>query len=271
MNIETIKTRKSVRTYDGKPIEPEKRKALEEYLATIKNPVNVPVELKLLDGEKDHLSSTVITGTDTWIGGKVSLVPDAEMAYGYSLENALLYAASLGLGTVWLAVTIDRPAFEKAMNVNDEEVMPAISPVGYAAKKRSTRESLMRKGLKSDKREDFSTLFFKDDFSQPLTEEEAGKWEVPLNCVRWAPSATNKQPWRLVVSEEGNVIHFYKKHTRKDDKGSSIDIQKVDIGIAMCHLEIAAKEQGLNGQFVKADPGLDHDADEEYMISYRLN
>lgn len=66
-------------------------------------------------------------------------------------------------------------------------------------------------------------------------------------------------------------MHFYKKHTRKDDKGSVIDIQKVDIGIAMCHLEIAANEIGLNGQFVKDDPKLDHDADTEYIISYRLN
>lgn len=271
MTIETMKNRKSVRTYDTRPIEPEKRDALEKYISDIKNPVNIPVELRLLDGKKDHLSSQVIIGADTWIGGKVPLVPDAEIAYGYSFEKALLYATDLGLGTVWLAVTIDRPAFEKAMQVTDKEVMPTVSPVGYAAKKRSTRESLMRKGLKSDKRDAFSDLFFKGNFTQPLSEPEAGKWEAALNSVRWAPSATNKQPWRLVVSDDGKTVHFYKKHTRKDDKGSVIDIQKVDIGIAMCHLEIAAKESGLDGQFVKDDPELDHDADTEYIISYRLN
>lgn len=269
MNIDTIKNRKSVRTYEEKAIEPEKRQALETYISDVKNPVHVPVEMKLLDSKKDHVSSPVIVGADTWIGGKVALVPDADLAFGYSFEKAVLYAKDLGLGTVWLAATIDRPAFEKAMAVTDKEVLPAVSPVGYAAEKKSVRESLMRKGLKADSRLAFSELFFQVDFSHPISENEAGEWKVPMNCVRWAPSATNTQPWRLVLSADHKTVHFYEKHKGKDKL--PIDIHKVDLGIAMCHFEIAAEEKGLNGQFSREDPGLAHDADVEYIISYHLN
>lgn len=268
MNIETIKNRKSVRTYEEKPIASDKKEALENDIANIENPFNVPVALKLLDGKQDHLSSPVIVGADTWLGGKVALVTDADLAFGYAFEKAVLYATDLGLGTVWLAATLDRPAFEKAMAVTENEVMPAVSPVGYAAEKRSVRESLMRKGLKADKRLKFTELFFQDDFNHALSEKEAGKWEVPLTCVRWAPSATNTQPWRLVISDDGKNVHFYEKHKGKDKL--PIDIHKVDLGIALCHFEIAAKEKGLDGQFVKSDPNLSHAADVDYIISYQM-
>lgn len=45
------------------------------------------------------------------------------------------------------SVKVSRKTFEKAMEVKDTEVMPAASPVGYPADKRSVRETLMRKGI----------------------------------------------------------------------------------------------------------------------------
>ena len=63
-----------------------------------------------------------------------------------------LFSTSLGLGTVWLAATIDRKAFEKAIELKEDEVMPAVSPIGYAAEKRAIRENLMRTGMKPDDR-----------------------------------------------------------------------------------------------------------------------
>ena len=59
-----------------------------------------------------------------------------------------------------LAATISRKAFEKAMEVGDTEVMPAASPVGYPAEKKSIRETMMRKGLQADERMPFGKLFF---------------------------------------------------------------------------------------------------------------
>ncbi|MCR4922840.1 MAG: hypothetical protein K5931_02395 [Lachnospiraceae bacterium] len=62
------------------------------------------------------------------------------------------------------AASLSRSAFEQAMNVQGDEVLPVGSPVGYPAEKRSIRESLMRKGLKADDRIPFSKLYFKGTF-----------------------------------------------------------------------------------------------------------
>lgn len=271
MNIQTIQKRKSVRTYEKKDIDEKVRKNLEEYISGIRNPFDIPVELKLLDGNKDQLSSNVISGADLWLAGKVSTGKNADVAYGYTFEKAILYATDLGLGTVWLASTFDHPAFEKAMHLSNQEIVPAVSPIGYAAAKRSVKESVMRKGMKSDSRDDFQELFYRNDFTHALSENDAGKWKELLECVQWAPSATNKQPWRLIVSEDDKNVYFYEKHTRKPLKGAAIDIQKVDMGIALCHFEIAADEKNMKGHVIQKDPGISHDPDTDYILTYTFD
>ena len=59
--LELIRTRKSVRTFDGRPLAEEDRKALADYAATIVNPYDIPVKFVFLDADKYGLSSPVIT------------------------------------------------------------------------------------------------------------------------------------------------------------------------------------------------------------------
>ena len=266
MNIKTIEERKSVRTFDKQHVNLEVLGKIQDYIQKIDNPFQVPIEFRLLDTEEDKLSSPVIIDAEKYIGAKVRMQPDAEAAFGYSFEKIILYVTSLGLGSVWLAATIDRKAFENAMEVSTGEVMPAVSPIGYAADKRSIRESMMRKAMKADDRMGFEELFFEKDFNHPLMETKAGKWEKALRMVQLAPSATNKQPWRVVMDED--KIHFYEQKTKGYAKEETGDIQKVDLGIAMCHFEIAAKELGMDGTFVKNDPCIDTPNNTEYIISF---
>ena len=105
----------------------------------------MPITFRILDREKYGLSSPVILGAETYIGAKCKRQEHAELAFGYSFEKLVLFATTLGLGTACLAATLDRKAFEKAMDVAEDEVMPAVTPIGYAAEKRSKRETLMRK------------------------------------------------------------------------------------------------------------------------------
>ena len=146
--------------------------------------------------------------------------------------------------------------------------MPVVSPIGYAAKERSIRENLMRKGMKSDERQPFPKLFFRNDFQHSLQESEAGQWLTPLKMVQLAPSATNKQPWRLVVEE--NKVHFYEEKTKGYANESSGDIQKVDLGIALYHFEVGAKEQGLKGSILQKNPGISTAENVEYIATYQL-
>ena len=269
MDSSTIKARKSVRTFNDKPIPDELMAKLEDFTKHDTNPFGVPITFKFLDRKRDSVSSPVIVGANTYVAAKYHRQEDAELGFGYSFERFVLLAMSLGLGTVWLAATIDRKAFERALGVGADEVMPAVTPLGYAADKRSVRETLMRKNMRSDERAPFESLFFKGDFDHPLGEGEAGGLLEPLQTVRWSPSATNKQPWRLVV--DGNKVHFYEHKTKGYARESTGDIQKVDMGIAACHFQIAAQDSGLEGTFVKSDPGIAAPEATDYVTTFVIS
>ncbi len=247
--LELIRHRRSVRTFDGTPLHPEDVEKLLRFADSIETPYDISVTWKLLSAKADGLSSPVIVGTDTYIAGKLRRQPHAEEAFGYAFEKLVLYAESLGIGTTWIAGTMDRPAFEKAMALIADEVMPCVSPLGYPAKRMSLRETMMRKGIKADTRLDFSELFFDGSFDKPLSENTPCK--DALEMMRWAPSAVNKQPWRVVV--DGKQAHFYEKKSKGYVDATGWDLQKVDLGIALYHFAYAFNE---NVQLSIADPGL---------------
>ena len=265
---ELVRGRRSFRTFDGRALSRPDLERLSAFMAELKNPYDIPVEFRLLDGKKQSLKCPVVSGTDLFVGAKVKRTPHMEEAFGYSFELLVLHAQSLGIGTVWVGGTMDRAAFERAMELETDEVMPCMSPLGYPAKKMSIKETIMRKGIKADSRNPFESMFFEGAFGVPLMREHAGKLARPLELVRWAPSAVNKQPWRAVVLE--NAVHFYLKHAKGYVSDSVGDMQKIDMGIALCHFALAAEEDGLNVRFSLHDPGLKTEPDTEYIASYAL-
>ena len=129
MNVlECIRTRRSVRTFDETPLTPEDAAAVLSFAEKLETPYDIPITWKLLDAKRQGLKSPVIVGTDTFIAGKMPRVPHAEEAFGYAFEKVVLFAESRRIGTTWIAGTMDRPAFERAMDLRDGEVMPCVSP-----------------------------------------------------------------------------------------------------------------------------------------------
>ena len=149
---DAIPGRKSVRTFDGAPLRPEDREKLEKYMKELTNPFGIPVECVLLDADKEGISSPVIAGETLYVAGMVEKKPYADVAFGVSFEMLVLYAWSLGIGTTWIAGTMKREKFQQAAGLKEGWMMPCISPLGYPAKKRSLKESMMRKGVGADSR-----------------------------------------------------------------------------------------------------------------------
>ncbi len=268
MNMtESIRSRRSVRTFDGRPLREEDAASILAFAGKVENPYELPIEWKLLDRKNDKLSVPVVAGTDTYIAGKLRRAAHAEEAFGYTFEKVVLFAQSLGVGTTWIAGTMDRKAFERAMCLNENEVMPCVSPLGYPAEKMSLRETMMRKGVKADSRLAFEKLFFDGSFDKPLSEENAGKLCLPLEMVRLSPSAVNAQPWRAVRC--GDCVHFYEKRSR-GMASETWDIQKIDMGIALCHFELGAVESGLRPAVIVDDPGIPDRDGLIYIASIRL-
>ncbi|MBQ8610694.1 MAG: nitroreductase [Oscillospiraceae bacterium] len=263
-----IRARRSVRSFEKRTPEAAVVEQLLDYGKSIKNPFGIPVEFRVLHAAQHGLLCPVTNGTELYAGSKIAVQPFANAAFGYSFEVFLLYAQSLGLGSVWLGGTMNRSAFEQAMELRENEMMPCAAPIGYPAKRMTVRETAMRKAIKADERLPFEALFFDSGFTKPLTPEKAGVLRLPLEAVRLAPSAVNKQPWRVVLAD--GCAYFYLLRSKGFARSGVLDMQMIDMGIALCHFALCAAECGLALEFVQLDPAPDSE-EVEYVGSYRIS
>jgi len=269
---ETVKTRYSTRTYTDQPITAETIEKINDYINTLSNPFSIKVNFKLLEANKSAGSEKlgtygVIKGSNNYIGATVENSELALEALGYEFEKLILYLTSLGLGTCWLGGTFNRSSFKNAFEVKENEIFPAISPFGYPSSKKRIADSLVRMVAKSDHRKSWNELFYNKKFSDSLAFADADAYAFPLEMIRLAPSASNKQPWRVV--KDGTTYHFYEFQAKGYSTSFGYDIQKVDLGIAACHFHLAALEKDLKGEFKKLHtPILELPEQTEYIFSW---
>ncbi len=252
---ELIKERKSTRTFDTNDIDKETLKKLNDYIAKINNEIKIKARFIIISNRDSNITGKtseklgtygVISGANLFIVGILDKDDKRALEFGYWFEKIILFATDIGLKTCWLGGTFNKSNFEQKSNLLENEFIPIISPVGIKKEKSRVLEVTMRALVGANKRKAWSELFFNGDMSLPLTETSAGKYNIPLEMVRLGPSASNKQPWR-VIKEKG-LYHFFLCRT----KGYGVvdfDMQKNDLGIAKCHFELAAKELGLDGNW----------------------
>ena len=253
----TIRRRKSVRTYEDRPLTQADRDAVESLVAEAlaeETPFPARIRVQLLDagpGTDTRKLGTygVIRGANTFLGVTVKNEETAPEAVGYTFEKIVLAATAMGLGTCWMAGTFNRAQFASRLDVQPDELFPIISPIGYPLEKKTLIDTVFRKTGKSDQRKPWSELFFDGGFTAPLTQAAAGDWAFPLEMLRLAPSAVNRQPWRVVRDARG--FHFFREGAFRGN--SAYDLQRLDTGIAACHFHLAARDRGLSGEFKRRD------------------
>jgi len=258
--MEIIKKRESIHTYDDtKPVGEEVRSRLEECIReNCTGPLGTSIHFRLLDLGKVSRDELRRLGTYGVIRGAglylLGAVPDKEGVLedlGFCMERIILEATALGLGTCWIAGTFRRSSFARQMGLVEGELLPAISPIGYAADKKSVIEEMMRRWASSQRRKPWSELFLGPDGQTPLTGEEAGIYREALEAVRQGPSASNRQPWRIIKDREGR-FHLYLQENRFYNRAlGKIRVQNIDMGIAMCHFSLVAMEKGMSGRWVR--------------------
>ena len=242
---EIIKKRHSVRSYENGTLPEEARERLQAYLDEInhsKGPFGGKVRISLIqrnDTNKEIKLGTygVIKGATNFLTVACKKNDDALVDLGFLFEKVILFCTALGLGTVWMGGTFSKGNFAKAMQLKEDELMPIVSPVGVEGAGKSFIATMIAKSNLS-RRNDFSQLFFNGNFNTPLTYEAAGEYGDVLEMVRLAPSALNKQPWRILKQE--NKYHFYSVGNH--------DVNKIDLGIGLCHFYLSAMEKGLKGE-----------------------
>lgn len=278
---ELIKRRSSWRSFLDTPIDENIKQRLIDYLsACTAGPFGTQARFSLITASDEDRDALKGLGTYGFIKGKPGFIVGAVRHsdknfedYAYLMEKIILFATDLGLGTCWLGGSFNKSNFSRKINTGAYEVVPAVSPVGNMRDKRSKRETLIRWSVGAKMRIEWEELFFNEDYGIVLSMEDAGDYAVPLEMVRLGPSASNKQPWRVVREEDKPVFHFYLQRSKGYDKNQKllgmVDIQRLDMGIAMCHFELSAKELNLKGEWqLKAPEGISLPPRTEYIVTW---
>lgn len=272
--IDLIKARHSVRNYSNRPIEKDKIDEIENYLRNnVQGPLGSKVRFELIDAgayaesELRELGTYgFIKGARYYIAGVTGSASAAMEDFGYCMEKNILFATGLGLGTCWLGGSLNRSTFSQKMNAGDGELLPAVTPIGYEEGKRTLKDRFIRLAVGAKNRKKPEELFFDHSNREPLDLNSIAQYSAALEAVRIAPSASNKQPWRIIKGQ-GNEYHFYMdENVAYNTAFKNIPIQNLDMGIAMCHFELACAEPGLSGSWRIEDPALES-GNWKYIVS----
>jgi len=163
---------------------------------------------------------------------------------GYVGEAVILEATTQNLATCWIGGFFDPKRAATLVRLAPGERILAVSPLGIAQPATSRTERTMTGMAASSTRKPLDAL----------APDGVGGWPAwavaTLETARLAPSAVNRQPWRFSWDGSGLVISV--NNHRETPKVT----KRLDCGIAMLHVEIAALSFGVTGTWTDLATGL---------------
>jgi len=222
---EAIFKRKSIRNYDSAPINQNRLEEISENLHSLKPMLTgTKTEFRIISAHE--VTRKFRNNAPHYIAAFSEAKDAYKTNIGFMLQQMDLYFSATGLGSCWLG--IPQPTKEVTESSNLEFII--LMSFG------NSRETLYRTNVSQFKRETLSKI----------TNIE-GTDEL-LEPVRLAPSAVNLQNWYFTGNK--NLIHAYSSKSsflRSIVGGSYFP---VNVGIALCHLQLAAEHLGWKTRFV---------------------
>ena len=209
--LELMKQRHSVRQYEDRAIEPEKRAVLDALAAGINREAGLHIQL-FYDEPKCFDSMMAHYGKFTGVKNYIALVgpksASLDESLGYYGEQLVLRAQELGLNTCWVAMTHGKSKSE----IRKGEKQVCLISLGYGA---TSGVAHKNKAL---------SAVCKDPDGMP-------EWFVRgVNAALLAPTAMNQQKFFFTLTPDGKV-------TATCGKGF---YTKLDLGIVKYHFEIGS-------------------------------
>lgn len=235
-----IAARRSVRAYDGNPLSGEELRLMRLFCAA-KYPISEGARVELVtDGSGELFTGLAIKKA------RAALVmigdfrePHVDEAVGFVGEYVILGATSMGLGTCWVTATYRPQVAAGAVALKEAEKVFAVSPLGHGGRTGFVENLFNNYLTKSRERRPLESMVAGDGL--PL--DSAPGWiRSALEAARLAPSAFNRQPWRFEIG-----LDFIKVYVDADSREVAGASRRMDCGMAMAHLEIAALEAGVSG------------------------
>lgn len=259
--LEAMAARVSTRSFDGRPLTAGEAEAMTAALARRQaEPTLAGRRVRLSLARWEQGSAPVKMGTYGLVSGvSAFIVPAVERGeggmedLGWAVEAAVIDATALGISSCWIGGLFSRSAAAGFVRAGDDEIVPALIALGHAAARRSLQDRLVTGIAKSRSRRPLGELVQGLDAVGDSASAPYG--DALLRCleaVRIAPSASNKQPWRLVISRTvpgapPRVGLWLDEDRAYNNALGEAKMQRIDMGIAMRHFAEAAAESGLPG------------------------
>lgn len=249
---QAIFIRHSRRKYSSTPINPEKLDSLGELIDEMNRNTD-GARVALVRSHDGSIFSGIRGGYGVIKGAPAYLAfiaepqtPGSYERLGYIGEAAVLEATALELGTCWVSGTFDPQAAAGKLELNAQESLVAVSPLGYPKDSYSFTEKVMSGIAGSRKRKPLEQLCA----GSPLQEWPA--WALTAaEAARIAPSAMNRQPW--VFRYDGRELSVETAGADSGGAGGRYS-KRLDCGIALRHLEIGAQQEIRQAVSVKFYP-----------------
>lgn len=149
---------------------------------------------------------------------------------GYILEQIVLYLVTKALGSCYMG----------AARAKDVEI-PGMKQVMLLAFGRPEanlyRDSAMAKRIPLKE-----LCVYKEETDETV--------KTILKAARLAPSSMNSQPWRFIVFHDRIAVFMCREFLLKSALSA---LRRVDMGIMLCHLTLAAEELWLETEFKEDD------------------
>jgi len=249
MNLsEAIERRVSVRSYDERPVDTQHLQRLIALSQTADHLTGAYPRVELVSGAErtqriiSHVIGSyglVLTPPHLLIGVLPTESELARLDLGYVLEQVVLEATRLRLGTCWITGTYDAQSAGDAVGLAQEEVAAAVIALGIPSGRGWGRihTGAIRRLAGGHKRKPLKEIVFAGRWGKPWQPEGADATLVSmLEYARLAPSAVNRQPWRFIV-RPGDVAL------------AMVHPKPIDAGIVMAHVALAAEALGHNGRW----------------------
>jgi nitroreductase len=246
--LAAIRQRVSVRSYADRSVKPALLERLLALSSTSDHLTDVPPRVALVSGvERARRILTYIIGSYGLVQNPphllVGVMPQESAAVrldlGYVLEQVILEATRLGLGTCWVTGSYDAQRAGDAVELAPGEVAAAVCALGYPAWTRWGRfhSRTVRRLAGGHRRKPLADVVFSQHWGRPWTPRDADPTLVTaLEHARLAPSATNRQPWRFIVRPHHVALALARP-------------APIDGGIVMAHFALACAALGREGRW----------------------
>ncbi len=247
--LTAMQQRVSVRSYDGsRPVERALLDRLMAYAGAVEHVTDMCARIALVSGvERTRRILTTIVGSYGLVQNPphllVGVLPEerhlARLDLGYTLEQVVLEATRLGLGTCWIAGSYNPERAGDAVNLAAGEVAAAVVALGYPVEQGWGRfhSRAVRQLVGGHKRKPLTEIVFAGRWGEHWSPGGSDSTMVAvLEHARLAPSAVNRQPWRFVVQSKDLVL-------------ATVRPAPIDAGIVMAHVALASAALGQPGRW----------------------